>query len=185
MKTLRFAVAGLIALSLSTVAHVRASDRGGDDRDGGNRLRATLIGNQEVPSVNTPAMGRFEAKISDDGKSITYTLSFDGIASVVQQAHIHFAQKSVNGSIVVWLCQGAVRAPAAVALLTPECPQNGTVMGTITAANVLASAAAQQLPANGLDAVIAAIRAGVAYANVHSEVSPGGEIRGQIKIDDD
>jgi len=32
--------------------------------------------------------------------------------------------------------------------------------------------------------VIAAIRARVAYANVHTLVSPGGEIRGQIKASD-
>ena len=31
--------------------------------------------------------------------------------------------------------------------------------------------------------VIAAIRAGSAYANVHTSLSPGGEIRGQIRAD--
>jgi diadenosine tetraphosphatase ApaH/serine/threonine PP2A family protein phosphatase len=30
--------------------------------------------------------------------------------------------------------------------------------------------------------VLEAIRAGKAYANVHSNLSPGGEIRGQIKV---
>lgn len=183
MKTLRIAVAAFLAVSVSMIA-LAASDEGKEERDRGNRLSATLIGYREVPSVNTPAHGRFRARISDDGQSIDYTLTFTGIATTVQQSHIHFAQKSVNGSIVVWLCQGALRAPAAVAALTPECPQEGTVSGTITSANVLASAAAQQLGVNRLDEVIAAIRAGVAYANVHSAVSPGGEIRGQIKVDD-
>src|SRR3954463_8387441 len=184
MKTVRIAVAGLLAVSLSVLV-LAASDKGKDNNERGNRLRATLIGYDEVPSVNTPASGRFRARISDDGQSIDYTLTFSGIATAVQQSHIHFAQKSVNGSIVVWLCQGVLRAPAAVAALTPECPQEGTVTGTITSANVLASAATQQLPANRLDAVIAAIRAGSAYANVHSATSGGGEIRGQIKTDDD
>jgi len=32
-----------------------------------------------------------------------------------------------------------------------------------------------------LPAVIKAIHAGAAYANVHTTVSPGGEIRGQIR----
>jgi CHRD domain len=58
------------------------------------------------------------------------------------------------------------------------------VTGTITTANVIAGATAtQQLVAGDLAAVIAAIRSGAAYANVHTTPSPGGEIRGQIKHD--
>jgi CHRD domain len=41
--------------------------------------------------------------------------------------------------------------------------------------------ATQQLAAKDLAAVITAIRAAAAYANVHTSVSPGGEIRGQIR----
>jgi len=191
MKTLRIALAGLIALSLSTVAHVTASDKDKDDKDRGNRLRATLISYDEVPSVSSQARGRFRARISDDQQSIDYELSFDGILSTVNQSHIHFAQKSVNGAIVVWLCQGATKAPAAQALITPECPVSpgGTVTGTITAASVVtqtvAANLAQQINAGELDEVIAAIRAGNAYVNVHSSTSPGGEIRGQVKTNDD
>jgi len=55
--------------------------------------------------------------------------------------------------------------------------------GPITAANVIAgSMAPQQLAAGDLAAVVAAIRAGAAYANVHTTPSPGGEIRGQIRV---
>jgi hypothetical protein len=41
--------------------------------------------------------------------------------------------------------------------------------------------APQQLAAGDLAAVITAIRAGAAYANVHTTLSTGGEIRGQIR----
>jgi len=182
MKTFRIALAGLIAVTLSMVAGVAADD--GDDQGGGNRLQATLVGFNEVPSVSTAASGRFRARISQDEQSIEYTLSYSGLSSVVQQAHIHFAQQHTNGGIVVWLCQGAVRAPAAVANLTPECPQEGEVSGTITAASVLTIASTQQIAATELAEVIAALRGGAAYANVHSAISGGGEIRGQVRVSD-
>ena len=78
-------------------------------------------------------------------------------------------------------------APATVAGLTPLCPQSGTVTGQITAANVIAAAtASQQIVAGELAEVIAAIRAGRAYVNVHSTpLTPGGEIRGQVQADDE
>ena len=152
--------------------------------DGPERLRADLIGYQEVPSVSTPAHGTFTAAVANDEASISYELTYDDLIGTVQQAHIHFGQKSVNGSVVIWLCQTATTpAPASVAAITPVCPQSGTVVGTITSANVVAAGTpSQQITAGELAEVIAAIRGGVAYANVHATpLNPGGEIRGQIQ----
>ena len=143
-----------------------------------------LIGYQEVPSVSTPGSGEFKARISHDDGLIEYELSFSGLVGTVQQSHIHIGQRGVNGSIVIWLCQTATTpAPTAVAGLTPFCPQSGTVTGQITAANVIAaSTTSQQITAGELAEVIAAIRAGVAYVNVHATpLNPGGEIRGQLR----
>jgi len=147
-------------------------------------IRARLIGYNEVPSVSTPASGEFTGQISRDDASIDYELSFSGLVGTVQQSHIHFGQRGVNGSIVIWLCQTTTTpAPAAVAGLTPFCPQSGTVTGHITAANVIAaSTASQQITAGELAEVIAAIRAGFAYVNVHATpLNPGGEIRGPLR----
>jgi hypothetical protein len=148
------------------------------------RLRADLIGFEEVPSVSTPAHGRFKARIAPDAQSIDYELSYSDLAGTIQMSHIHFGQKSVNGGIVIWLCQTATTAaPPAVAGITPMCPQSGTVTGTITTANVVASGtASQQIDAGELDEVVDAIKGGVAYVNVHAlPLNGGGEIRGQIK----
>jgi hypothetical protein len=142
-------------------------------------IQATLIGYEEVPVVSTVASGEFVGMISRDDQSIDYELTYSGLQGTVTQAHIHVAQMSVNGSIVIWLCQTATNpGPAG----TPTCtPGSGTFTGTITAANVVAGAtASQQLAAGELAEVIAAMRAGAAYANVHTNLSPGGEIRGQI-----
>lgn len=151
---------------------------------GAEEIRARLTGYQEVPSVSTPARGDFKAHISRDDGLIEYELSYGDLVGTVQQSHIHVAQRGVNGSIVIWLCQTATTpAPAAVAGLTPFCPTSGTVTGSITTANVIAASTASQLIAAGeLAEVIAAIRAGVAYVNVHATpLNPGGEIRGQIR----
>lgn len=144
----------------------------------GRPLRAALTGFQEVPSVSTRAEGFFEARIADNNQSFDYELSYDGLQGNVVMAHIHFAQRAVNGPIVIWLCgtPPANTGPAG----TQTCPQSGTVRGTITAANVLASPATQQLAAGEIGEIIEAMRAAAAYVNVHSSISPGGELRGQI-----
>jgi hypothetical protein len=142
-------------------------------------IQATLTGYEEVPVVSTVASGEFVGMISRDDQSIDYALTYSGLQGTVTQAHIHVAQLSVNGSIVIWLC-GTASNPGPAG--TPTCtPGSGTFTGTITAANVVAGAtASQQLAAGELAEVIAAMRAGAAYANVHTNLSPGGEIRGQI-----
>jgi hypothetical protein len=143
-------------------------------------IKATLRGFEEPPAVSTVATGKFRGEINRE--SIEYRLSYSGLEAPVRQAHIHLGQMDVNGGIVVFLCQtAAFPDPTGLA---PICPQSGTVEGTITAANVIA-VAAQGIAAGELDEVLRAIREGVTYANVHSNQFPGGEIRGQIRADDD
>jgi hypothetical protein len=65
------------------------------------------------------------------------------------------------------------------------CPTRATpapITATITAEDIVG--AAQGIAATEIEELLAAMRAGAAYANVHSGVTgngfPGGEIRGQI-----
>jgi hypothetical protein len=143
------------------------------------QIGALLTGYEESPSVSTTGRGEFTATISPHGV-IQYTETYSGLQAAVTQSHIHVGQLGVNGSVVIFLCQTATNPDPTS--LAPQCPQEGTVTGTITSANVIAGAtASQQLLAGDLGAVIAAIRAGAAYANVHTTASPGGEIRGQLR----
>jgi hypothetical protein len=145
----------------------------------GEVFQATLTGNEEVPVVSTSAIGLFYAISSGD--SIVYSLFYTQMQGTVTQAHIHLAQPAVNGAIIIWLCQTASNIDPTG--LSPQCPQKeGTVTGTITSASVIASAPAQQLAAGDIQAAIAAMRGGVAYANVHTNLSTGGEIRGQVRL---
>ena len=171
MKKLAITAVLLAAFTASTAAR-------------SEEISARLTGYQEVPSVSTPAKGEFVAKISRDDGLIEYELTYGNLVGTVQQSHIHVAQRGVNGSVVIWLCQTTTTpAPTTVAGLTPSCPQSGTVTGHITSANVItAGTASQQITAGELAEVIAAIRAGVAYVNVHATpLNPGGEIRGQLR----
>ena len=145
-----------------------------------DQIGALLTGYEESPSVSTTASGEFTATIAPDGSVITYTESYSGLQAPVTQSHIHVGQLGVNGSVVIFLCQTAANPDPTG--LAPQCPQQGTVSGTITTANVIAGATTtQQLAAKDLAGVITAIQAGAAYAKVHTTVSPGGEIRGQIR----
>ena len=167
----------IAALTLALAAPAALADRDGD------KIRAKLIGYEEVPSVSSVARGDFEARISRDEQFIDYELSYRGLQGTVTQAHIHFGQRHTAGGIVVWLCETATnQSPIDT---TPTCPPSKatgvTVTGTIRVADVVATAsAAQQVSAGELAEVIDAIRAGAAYVNVHTNLSPGGEIRGQI-----
>jgi len=165
----------------SLAAGDRDNDRNNDRR---NRfLRASLSGFEEPPTSLTAGRGRFDITIARDEGSFDYTLSYEDIEGDVTQSHIHVGQLRVNGGISIWLCQTpGTPAPPSVILITPQCPglHEGTVRGTVTAANVIGPAA-QGVSAGEFEEVLRALRLGVTYANVHSTRTPTGEIRGQIK----
>jgi hypothetical protein len=167
-------LAGLAVTSLLLVAPGVAS---GDDK-----IRAKLSGFQEVPVVSTVGSGKFKALISRNEQQIDWELTYEEMQGTVTQAHIHIAQSGVNGGIVLWLCGTTIATPptpgpAGTAVCTSP---SGHFFGTFTPASVQ-NVATQQFATGELDEVIAAIRGGFAYANVHTLLSPGGEVRGQIR----
>ena len=148
------------------------------------RLRADLIGFEEVPSVSTPAHGRFRARIAQDGESIDYELSYSDLVGTVQQSHIHFGQKSVNGGIVIWLCQTTTTRCWQPWLASRRCARSrARSPGRSRLPTWSRRALRHSRSTHGeLDEVIDAIKGGVVYVNVHATpLNRGGEIRGQIK----
>jgi hypothetical protein len=166
------AVVGVIAL-LGVGSYAVAG--GGSKNFSGSPLN----GYEENPDISTVAGGSFSARLSDDGASIHYRLSYSGLEGSVQQAHVHFAKAGVNGGISFFLCGTTGFQPAAPAPAAPTCPQSGTVEDQIVAADVIGPTG-QGIEAGNLAEILAAMRAGHAYANVHSTKWPGGEIRAQI-----
>jgi CHRD domain len=145
---------------------------------GGKEIREHLTGDEEVPVVLTGAEGKLKAKVSSD--KIEYTLRYEDLEGAVTQAHIHIGQELANGGISVWLCGNpnppAVNPPAGTQLCPPS---PATITGTITAANVVGPAG-QGIAAGEFDEFVEAIDDGFTYANVHSSLAPGGEIRAQL-----
>ena len=134
-----------------------------------------MLGYAENPDVSTVASGSFDAKLSSDGSSLHYVLSYSGLEGNVLQAHVHFGKTAVNGGISYFLCSNLGNGPAG----TPTCPQEGTVEGDIEAADVVGPLA-QGIEVGNLAEIVDAMRAGHTYANVHSSKWPGGEIRAQL-----
>ena len=172
-KTLVAALLGAaIFVALGITAFAMAGSRGHDIK-----ARGGLTGYQEVPALSTTGHGTFEARVNDAGTAFDWKLTFGDLTGNVTQAHIHFGQLSVNGGISIWLC-GTASNPGPAG--TAACPTpGGTVTGTATAATVVGPAG-QGIAAGEFNEILAAIRAGKAYANVHSTVYTGGEIRAQL-----
>jgi hypothetical protein len=172
-KAMKFGVVAALTLVLAAATIASASG-------GSFSMKARLTGFEETPvALSTPARGTFSATV--DGDSMTYTLTFSGFPTNVLQSHIHFGQRATSGGVSIFLCSNLGNGPAG----TPACPSpGGTVTRTVGAADVVGPAGQGIAPGEWSE-VIAAIRAGYAYANVHSVQYPGGEIRGQISAGSD
>jgi hypothetical protein len=168
MRRLLTSIAAIAAVSAGTLVFAQ----------GFKRISEILTGYEETPSaVSTTGNGTFKARISNDNSRIDWELSYTDLEGAVQQSHIHFGQKSVTGPISVFLCTNLGNGPAG----TQPCPSPpATISGTIVAADVTNLANERGISAGELDELIAAIRAGATYVNVHSTRWPGGEIRSQI-----
>ena len=177
----RVFIAGLagIAASLLGASSLVAHDNDDDDKNRRSRfvVSADLIGFQEVPAVSTTAKGRFWALVDTRANTITFRLTYDALEGDVQQAHVHFGQKSVNGGVSFFLCSNLAPPPGPLPAACPVGP--AVVTGVVTPDHVIGPAG-QGIEAAAFAEIVAALRDGTAYANVHSSKWPGGEIRGQL-----
>ena len=147
-----------------------------------DNLGTHLIGDNENPPNASPAQGQAIFRISDDGSSVAYTLIAANINNAFM-AHIHLAPVGVNGPIVVWLYPSTAPVPGPLGAGRFD---GVLAQGTFTAANLV-----NVLQGHALAELIAAMRSGGAYVNVHTNDGvtptntgpgdlPGGEIRGQL-----
>lgn len=168
-------------LSGAVVNGAQADRQGFGSDHGEKRLVLTMLtGDEEVPPRATSAHGQAHVRLSKDGQSMDYVLVANDISNVFM-AHIHIGAFGVNGPVRVWLYPST--SPGG--LTTATGPHSGLLaQGTFNASNLQGGIT--------WDAFVAAVAAGNAYVNVHTDDFvappntgpgdfPGGEIRGQIK----
>lgn len=125
-------------------------------------FKAKLSGKNVVPAVETKAKGEADFKLSKDGKELTYILTLTNIENVTA-AHIHLGGMSENGGPIVGLFAG----PKKEGKFSGE-----LVKGTIKD---------KDLAGKSVGDIVALIRSGGTYVNVHTDKFPDGEVRGQIE----
>jgi hypothetical protein len=165
--------AALAALAVLLFGNLSTNAKGDEELN----ISARMVGLGEVPPNSSRGSAEFHGTISADGTTLTYTMKWSGLTTLPIQSHIHFGPTKVIGGVMVFLCGGGGK---------PACTQatSGMATGTIMAADIVGPAAQGIPPApNGSFAdVVRAIRTHNAYANLHTTMFPGGEVRGEVSV---
>lgn len=161
---MKFRLALTSLLALSVVGAVACGDD--DDPNGPpntETFTAILTGPAERPTpVATTATGTatFTATTSGSTTTITYTASVTGLSGPATLAHIHGPADL------------SIAAPPIVTLTITGTGTSGTIVsGTFTATGHATI---------DMAALLALMRAGNTYINIHTAANAPGEIRGQI-----
>jgi hypothetical protein len=151
-------------------------------RSAATNLNTHLDGADENPPNASLAQGEAIFRVSDDGTSVHYTLIASNIDNAFM-AHIHLAPAGVNGPIVEWLFPSTAPVQGPLG--------SGRHDGVLAEGHFTAADLVGPLKGHPLAELIAAMRSGGAYVNVHTNDGvapvtntpgdlPGGEIRGQV-----
>jgi hypothetical protein len=127
---------------------------------------ATLSGSNEAPPVAATGAGGFATiTINLSAQTLDWVVDVFNFPSGVTAGHIHAGGAGVAGPVVV-------------NFVVPTGASNDfRLTGTARPADVVAR---QPQGVNSWEDLVQAIMTGNAYVNVHSQVNPGGEIRGQL-----
>lgn len=163
MKILQVTVlTSIVFVTLSGIAYV-------DDLK--LNFKATLTGAQEVPERNSPAKGEVKVAFDKGFTKLDVDLKVSSnTVGVITRAHFHCAKPGENGPIVFGLFDPG------------PFPVSDRVNGTLTNTDYTGADCVPTTgrPVNNLASLAFAMREGLIYANVHTSVFPGGEVRGQM-----
>ena len=160
MHSFRFAGPALV-VGLATFGFAACSS------DPQEKYVAELRSSNEVPVNSSTAAGRVVLLVSRDGSYAEYSVEQGGLTGGIRGGHFHRAATGVNGPIVLSFFFNPDGTPLTAPVPgTTDLEINKSIARTITKAQ--------------LDPILADLRAGNLYANIHTPNFPGGEIRGQM-----
>ena len=127
-------------------------------------FQATLLGANEAPPNNSQATGFIDVTLDDATDMLTVHETFSGLTGgPASVAHIH-------------CCTPITSPPVAKPIVLPFTGFPNVTAGTYDRTFNLTT----DLTGISVSDFITNLEAGLAYANIHNSVFPGGEIRGQL-----
>ena len=136
------------------------------------RVGIVMSGAKETPAVPSNALGRLDVFYTRETRTLTYTVTYSGLADSITGAHVHgLAPEGFSAPVV----QNIIAPPSGstqVSIFPQKTSgkytfaKSGTFTGTLLVDGVI-------IKENDLIN-------GMYYINLHNNVYPNGEIRGQI-----
>lgn len=119
---------------------------------------ARMTGAQETPALSVAGTGT--ATLTINGTTLQYRVEVKGLSGPATMAHIHLGAMGVAGPHVY------------------NFDINKVATGTLATGSIDLTKPVS--PGVSGDSLVALIKSGNAYVNVHTAAHPGGEIRGQL-----
>ena len=126
---------------------------------------ANLSGSNETPGVVTGAFGTATVTWDNATQTLSWVIDVWNMPSGTNNAHFHVGGPGVAGPTVV-----NIAFPAGIS-------NDFRLTGSATSANLLVRA---DQGIRSLEDFLQSLLGGQTYINIHSQVNPGGEVRGQV-----
>jgi hypothetical protein len=141
-----------------------------------DRYWIVLDGDQQIPPVETDAVGFVGLKFQDDTTRLVYNINLDNIHNVTGVSLYH-KNKDQNGTLVLDLLKEAGESNREFAKVS-EITRAGEITGTISLGGVTKEDLSGELQGKSLSDLRELMHNGELYITVHTKDFPNGEISG-------
>ena len=138
---------------------------------------AVLSGSAEVPRNESPSTGTATVTIDTGNYTMRVQETFSGLLAPNNASHIHCCTTPTGTAGVATTTPTFTGFPSGVTSGTYDHTFDMTSASSYNPAFLTANGGA---PLSAFDALVAGLNSGSAYANIHSEMFPAGEIRGTL-----